>query len=164
MNGGGPWTGIMGGSRGGTGDPDPPPPPPRNCQIINFCHVEIFRQTPSRNLDPPPLRKFSGSAHGNEYIAAILMDLSKAFDCLPPNLIKAKLIAHGLSEEAVILVDSYLSDRKQCVKNFRKMQLSFKHYQGCTPRTQGGGYSQFLWIHRLGPSFYPQTQKITEIC
>ena len=26
--------------------------PPRNCQIINFCHVEIFRQTPSGNLDP----------------------------------------------------------------------------------------------------------------
>ena len=42
-----------------------PPPPPWNCQIINFCHVEIFRQTPSGNLDPPPppLRKFSGSAH-----------------------------------------------------------------------------------------------------
>ena len=39
----------MGGSRGGTGGPDPPPP--WNCKIINFCHVEIFRQTPSGNLD-----------------------------------------------------------------------------------------------------------------
>ena len=28
--------------------------PPWNCQIISFCHVEIFRQTPSGNLDPPP--------------------------------------------------------------------------------------------------------------
>ena len=45
---------------------------PWNCQIINFCHVEIFRQNPSGNLDPlslsprppPPPRKFSGSAHG----------------------------------------------------------------------------------------------------
>ena len=27
----------------------------------------------------------------------------------------------------------------------------------------GGGYSHFLWIHRRGPSFCPQTQKITEI-
>ena len=44
------------------------------------------------------------------------MDLSKAFDCLPPNLIKAKLIAYGLSDDAVTLADSYLSDRKQCVK------------------------------------------------
>ena len=39
--------------RGG-GGPDPAPPPPWNCQIINFCHVEIFHQTPSGNLDPPP--------------------------------------------------------------------------------------------------------------
>ena len=48
----------MGGSRGGdrgSGHP-PPPPPPWNCQIICFWHVEIFRQTPSGNLDPlsPP--------------------------------------------------------------------------------------------------------------
>ena len=35
---------------GGTGGPDPP----WNCRIINFCLVEIFRQTPSGNLDPPP--------------------------------------------------------------------------------------------------------------
>ena len=39
---------------GGTGGPDPP----WNCQIINFCHVEIFRQTPSGNLDPPPEKIF----------------------------------------------------------------------------------------------------------
>ena len=41
------------------------PPTPWNCQIINFCHVENFRQTRSGNLDtpPPPLRKFSGSVH-----------------------------------------------------------------------------------------------------
>ena len=42
-------TSTLGGSRGGEGGPDPP----WNCQIINFCHVEIFRQTPSGNLDPP---------------------------------------------------------------------------------------------------------------
>ena len=59
---GGPWADPEGGDRGSG------PPPPWNCQIINFCHVEIFRQTPSGNLDPttpPSLRKFSGSAHGN---------------------------------------------------------------------------------------------------
>ena len=35
---------------------------------------------------------------GNEYLAALLMDLSKAFDCLPSNLIKDKLIAYDLSK------------------------------------------------------------------
>ena len=51
-----------------------------------------------------------------EYVAAILMDLSKAFDCLPPNLITEKLIAYGLSSNAVELINDYLSNRKQCVK------------------------------------------------
>ena len=51
-----------------------------------------------------------------EYVAAILMDLSKAFDCLSPNLITEKLIAYGLSSNAVELVNNYLSNRKQCVK------------------------------------------------
>ena len=47
----------------------------------------------------------------HECIAAMLMDLSKAFDCLHHGLLIAKLKAYGLSEEAVKLLDSYLNDR-----------------------------------------------------
>ena len=50
----------------------------------------------------------------NLYVAAVLMDLSKAFDCLPHDLLK--LQAYGLSSSALMLVSSYLSERKQCVK------------------------------------------------
>ena len=39
----------------------------------------------------------------HECVAAILMDLSKAFDCLPHDLLKAKLKAYGLSAGAVDL-------------------------------------------------------------
>ena len=49
-------------------------------------------------------------------VAAILMDLSKAFDCLPHDLLKAKLKAYGLSVGAVDLLDIYLSNRRQRVK------------------------------------------------
>ena len=52
----------------------------------------------------------------HECVAAILMDLSKAFDCLPHGLLIAKLRAYGLSKEAVGLLESYLSDRSQQVK------------------------------------------------
>jgi hypothetical protein len=52
----------------------------------------------------------------NKYIAAILMDLSKAFDCLLHDLILLKLEAYGLSEKYINLSNSYLSGRKQCVK------------------------------------------------
>jgi hypothetical protein len=40
----------------------------------------------------------------NKYVASILMDLSKAFDCLPHDLLLYKLKVYGLSESAVDLV------------------------------------------------------------
>lgn len=52
----------------------------------------------------------------HEYVAAILMDLSKAFDCLPHDLIVLKLKAYGLSDTAAELMHNYLSNRKQRVK------------------------------------------------
>ncbi|XP_053407930.1 uncharacterized protein LOC123547654 [Mercenaria mercenaria] len=44
------------------------------------------------------------------------MDLSKAFDCLPHDLIVLKLKAYGLSNAAAELMHNYLTDRKQRVK------------------------------------------------
>ena len=52
----------------------------------------------------------------HEYVAAILMDLSKAFDCLPHDLLLGKLRAYGFNTSACALVRSYLSNRKQRVK------------------------------------------------
>ena len=52
---------------------------------------------------------------GNEY-DALLTHLSKAFDCLPHDLIVAKLHAYGFSIESLKLINSYLTERKQRVK------------------------------------------------
>ena len=62
------------------------------------------------------LEDWKRALDNHECVAAILMDLSKAFDCLPHDLLKAKLKAYGLSIGAVDLVDSYLSNRRQKVK------------------------------------------------
>ncbi|XP_053405312.1 probable splicing factor, arginine/serine-rich 1 [Mercenaria mercenaria] len=60
----------------------------------------------------------------HEYVATILMDLSKAFDCLPHDLIVLKLKAYGLTEQSANLMLDYLSNRKQ--------QYKPRHVQGRT--------------------------------
>ncbi len=48
--------------------------------------------------------------------AAISMDLSKAFDSIPHNLLLAKLSAYGISDLSLRLVQSNLQDRHQRVE------------------------------------------------
>ena len=52
----------------------------------------------------------------NKVVGAVLMDLSKAFDCLSHDLIIAKLAAYGLGDGALQIIYSYLKNRKQSVK------------------------------------------------
>ena len=51
----------------------------------------------------------------NIFVGAILMDLSKAFDCLPHDLIIEKLKAYGVSYSSCRLMASYLSNKNQRV-------------------------------------------------
>ena len=52
----------------------------------------------------------------HEYVAAILVDLTKAFDYLPHNLLLGKLRAYGLLDKSCSIINSYLSNRKLRVK------------------------------------------------
>ena len=47
---------------------------------------------------------------------ALLTDLSKAFDCLPHELLIAKLGAYGFSLSALMIIYSYLFNRQQRTK------------------------------------------------
>ena len=51
-----------------------------------------------------------------EVFGALLTDLSKAFDCIPHDLIIAKLEAYAFQMDVLKLIDDYLSNRKQRVK------------------------------------------------
>ena len=62
------------------------------------------------------LRKWQSHLDTSGIIGAILMDLSKAFDCLPHNLLIAKMAAYGFGKSTLKLFHSYLSNRKHRVR------------------------------------------------
>ena len=62
------------------------------------------------------LQTCKASLDKKELAGAILMDLSKAFDCIDHNLLIAKLAAYGLDWDALKLIKNYLKKRRQRVK------------------------------------------------
>ena len=70
------------------------------CQNVLLRLIEQWRE----NLD------------NNKLVGAVLMDLSKAFNCLPHDLLIAKLAAYGFDRKTLKLFHSYQKDRKQVVK------------------------------------------------
>ena len=62
------------------------------------------------------LEKWKKAVDTKKVFGALLTDLSKAFDCLPHDLIIAKLKAYGFSLPALDLIQNYLANRKQRTK------------------------------------------------
>ena len=62
------------------------------------------------------LEDWRKALNNHQFAAAILMDLSKAFDCLLDDLLIEKLRTYGLASDAVSLLSSYLSDKVQQVR------------------------------------------------
>ena len=56
------------------------------------------------------------SIDNKEAVAAVTVDLSKAFDAINHSLLLAKLKAYGFSPHALELMSNYLLGRQQCVR------------------------------------------------
>ena len=59
------------------------------------------------------------------FVRAVLMDLSNAFDCMPHDLLIAKLNAYGFDRKSLVFLYSYLKRSKQCV-NVNNIQSTFQ--------------------------------------
>ena len=62
------------------------------------------------------IEKWKSTLDQKGYAGAVLMDLSKAFDCMNHELLLAKLYAYGFSKNALKMVRSYLSNRWYRIK------------------------------------------------
>ena len=62
------------------------------------------------------IEKWKKAVDNGNVFGALLMDLSKAFDCLPHDLIIAKLNSCGFNLKALNLIHNYLIKRKQRTK------------------------------------------------
>ena len=62
------------------------------------------------------IEKWKSATDKGKSIGALLSNLSKAFDCLPRELLIAKLHAYRFSLASLRLVHGYLSNRKQRTK------------------------------------------------
>ena len=92
-------------------------------QIVPYmdCHLSEFVSAYRKNYSSEHvlirlLEEWRAKLDQNFIVGAVLMDLSKAFDCIPHDLLIAKLHSYGLSNEALRYIYSYLKGRKQRVK------------------------------------------------
>ena len=90
---------------------------------------------------------------------AVLIDLSKAFDCLDHELLIAELNAYGFTTSALLFVHSYLGSRKQRIRVNCFVQYVEKNLAGRTTSFCLG--TTFVYIYLNGLFLFLEE---TDIC
>ena len=81
------------------------------------CHLSAFRQGYGcQDTLLTLIENWRKDLLKNHKIGASLMDLSKAFDCMPHDLLIAKFKAYGVQDQSIKMIKSYFSDREQRVR------------------------------------------------
>ena len=79
--------------------------------------ISAYRQKhSSNNVLLRLLEEWKKHLDNKNFVGAVLMDLSKAFDCIPHDLLIAKMNAYGFDFNTLVFFYSYLKRRRQNVK------------------------------------------------
>ena len=79
--------------------------------------ISAYRKTYSSNhVLIRLIENWKQSLDSKKFVGAVVMDLSKAFDCIPHELVIAKMHAYSFELNTLVFFYSYLKNRKQNVK------------------------------------------------
>ena len=85
----------------------------------------------SQNILISLIEEWSKNLDNNFVVGAALTDLSKVFDCIPHDLLIAKLSAYNFNDDALPYIYSYLINRRQCVR-INNTQSARDYNFGCS--------------------------------
>ena len=85
-------------------------------KIFSRCQCGFRKGFSTQHILLTMIEKMKISRDNKQFCAAILTDLSKAFDCIPYYLLIAKLNAYGFDQVALKLIHSNPCDRSRRVK------------------------------------------------
>ncbi len=88
------------------------------------------------------VEKWKNALDQSKSCATLLMDLSKAFNCILLDLLIAKLQADGMDDDVLIFMSSYLRNRKQHVKN-QGHNSKWLNLSKCMPQGSIFGHTVF---------------------
>ena len=91
--------------------------------LIFFLPIES--KYSSNHMILRPIEEWKEKLDKGFFAGAVLMDLSKVFDCIPQDLLIAKWNAYRFDRRSLIFFYSYLKWRKECV-NLNNIQSTFK--------------------------------------